>query len=128
MNVKGYIKSKLCPGTRMHSGSDTQDLFLYRQLRLSENRLHETRECLNSTLEVYNRAASACDHSERSAGDGSRHCLDDLRREIARLEDDAARCEVEYQLAQKNVRTYFYLETSPGRTQERGTAPGNAPH
>jgi len=137
MNLADFIKNRLCMRARAKNDPEAQDLFLYRQLRRSENRLHEIRECLNMKLAAYKAAEATCEYTGQGQGcdaselgpgtDDSRPCLDALRLEIARLESEAARCEAEYQLAQMNVRTYFYLETCPGRMQEHEAAAGHSP-
>ena len=46
-------------------------------------------------------------------------------KKIAFLKSDIHRLETEYQQVQMNVRTYFYLETYPGRLPEGGVTAGH---
>lgn len=151
MNIVQLIRDRI--GAReCKAASGGQDLVLYRQLRRTESKLFEARESLGRMLALQKQAvvehariAQACDEPEQplSAGckdaaldsgselrsavsrqkDMSRQ-LDELQKEIAFQKSDINRLETEYQQAQMNVRTYFYLETCPGRLPEGGVTAG----
>ena len=151
MNILRFIRERLqareCTGA-----SGVQDLVLYRQLRRTESKLFEARESLGRTLALQKQAvaehariAQACDEPGQplSAGNkgptldsGSEQQpavflqqdmspqLEELQKKIAFLKSDIHRLETEYQQVQMNVRTYFYLETCPGRLPEGGVTAG----
>ncbi len=104
MNAVRFIKNKICAFRHTRSTDTAADLALYRQLRRTENRLHEARECLGRKLAA---------QQDMTSPD-----IEHLRREVARLE-------TEYQSAQMNVRAYFYLQSCPGSLMEGETPAGH---
>lgn len=149
MNIVQFIRERI--QTREGKGaSGLQDLVLYRQLRRTESKLFEARESLGRTLALQKQAvaehariAQACDEPGQQLSAGNKGPtldsglaqqsavsleqdmspqLEELQKMIAFLKSDINRLEAEYQQVQMNVRTYFYLETCPGRLPEGVTA------
>jgi len=117
MNFMSRIKEKLQARTRPDYGSDGQDLQLYRELRRAESGLYAARERLSRSLAQQQSA------SEREQP--VMRCSDELEREIDALKSEVARLEIEYENVQRNVRSYFYQETCPGRVPANGLTAGH---
>jgi DNA repair exonuclease SbcCD ATPase subunit len=151
MNIVQFIRERI-QAREGKGASGVQDLVLYRQLRRTESKLFEARENLGRALALQKQAvaehariAQACDEPGQplSAGNKSPTLdsgpeqrlavslqqdmspqLEELQKKIAFLKSDINRLETEYQQVQMNVRTYFYLETCPGRLPEAGVTAG----
>jgi len=127
---------------------------LYRQLRCSENKVYEARDCLESILELYKKAEAEhmcaqqrCDDLEqrivaedRDRSDKSTHelqsaisrqqdsaChLEELQKKIVFLKRELSCLEAECQSVQMNVRTYFYSKPCQGSLPEAEAAAGQS--
>jgi chromosome segregation ATPase len=113
-----------------------QDLVLYRQLRQAEDRIYAASDSLSSILKsqaeavaenariaqrrvaLEQQAAENRDlpadmlrelHSVIDRQKDSERQLEELQDRIVFMKDDIGRLETDYQRAQMNVRTYFYL-------------------
>jgi hypothetical protein len=155
MKIVQFIRDKMCTREYNRSASDAQDLVFYRQLRRAENKLHEAREGLNGMMELQESAVAehvcltqGCDGPEQqlaAAGDNARsvdsmqepqqgesqrkdldHQLDELQKNVVFLKNDIPRLEAEYQQAQMNVRTHFYLEICPGSLMDGDVTAGQS--
>ncbi len=118
MNIVNIIKNRIYGRACRNSRNESQDLFLYRELRRAENNLHVAREGLSSALALH----ATCTHDGGIAsacpGDAAGHGIE-------RLKNDVTRCEAEYQHAQMNVRSYFYLLPCSGRLCENDAPAGH---
>lgn len=128
MKIVQCIRNRMRMRVNNRSVLDEQDLVLYRQLRDTENKLHEARGLLARMQESRRNAIAECARTTRSGDgldqqDGARQ-LEEFKKKIAFVESDVNRLESEYQHAQMNVRTYFYLETSPSHLSEAEVVSG----
>jgi chromosome segregation ATPase len=128
-----------------------QDMVLYRQLRQAEDKIHAASDALSSILESHAEAVAenasltqrrsaleqqAADNRDLPADmmrelnsviDRQKHSarqLEDLQGSITSLKEDIKRLETDYQCAQINVRTYFYLHPCSDGLPEAQAAAG----
>lgn len=134
MNVVRFIINKMNACRPVRSTEETPDLALYRQLRRTENKLHEARECLNRKLASQQKIVHTCASGVQS-GEVSQYArtpaeeqatgLSAPQSDIEHLRHEVARLEAEYQNAQMKVRAYFYLETCPGSLPQNELTAGH---
>jgi chromosome segregation ATPase len=130
-----------------------QDLVLYRQLRQAEDKIHAAKDSLSSILDVQAEAVAENEritqrrealeqqaaenrdlptdmmrelHSVIDRQNDSARQLEELQSRIVFLKEDIGRLETEYQRAQTNVRTYFYLHPCSDGLPETQAAAGQA--
>jgi len=115
MKAVQYIRSRIRTLARQKDTSAEQDLVLYRQLRQAENKIYASRDLLDSIVESHRKAVAAKESAQQ---------VQELQNKIHSLEKDIGRLETEYQCAQMNVRTYFYLQPCSDRLPEAEAAAG----
>jgi len=154
MNVVQFLRNRIQTRSCNRDVRDGQDLILYRQLRSSENKVYEARDCLDSILELHKKAEVehmrimqfrddleqrvVAEDTERQ--DKSTHelqsaisrqqdsaCqLEELQKKIVFLKREISRLEIECQSVQMNVRTYFYSQPCQGSLPEAAAAAGQS--
>jgi chromosome segregation ATPase len=154
MKVVQFLRNRIQTRACNRDVRDGQDLILYRQLRCSENKVYEARDCLDSILELHKKAEAehmrimqfrdeleqrvAAEDKDRP--DKSTHelqsaisrqqdsaCqLEELQKKIVFLKREMSRLETECQSVQMNVRTYFYSEPCQGSLPEAAAAVGQS--
>ncbi len=124
MKIVQSILNRMRMRAHSRNVASEQELVLYRHLRCSENKLHDARVLHARMLESQRKAVAGYVRITQAGDDldqqDSARQMEELQKEIASAESDVNRLEIEYQHAQMNVRTYFYLETSPGSSSEGG--------
>ena len=151
MKAVEFIRSRIQSLAGTKDICAEQDLVLYRQLRQAEDKIHAAGDSLSSILDLHAEAVAenaslmqrkrdleqqAAENRDLPADmmrelnsvidrqkDSARQ-LEELQGRINSLKEDIERLETEYQCAQMNVRTYFYLHPCPDGLPEPQAAAG----
>ena len=152
MKAVDFIRSRIqsLAGTNKDICAE-QDMVLYRQLRQAEDKIHTASDVLSGLLESHEEAVAenaslmqrkrdleqqAAENRDLPADmmrelnsvidrqkDSARQ-LEEMQGRINFLKEDIERLETEYQCAQMNVRTYFYLNPCSDGLPEAKAAAG----